>query len=141
MPEDKIIIKTRHGELSLEQLAESQHGMAHLMKEVSERYYVLYYAAKALNWNLAQYQLNQVKALFRIGATLRPKYTEDLNGFSKAHFEPLSEDIRAKDWKAFEEQYKKSIQESDKFHEKYGYGYVHFVLPKHPPEMFKLEPD
>ena len=141
MPEDKIIIKTRHGELSLEQLAESQHGMAHLMKEVSERYYVLYYAAKALNWNLAQYQLNQVKALFRIGATLRPKYTEDLNGFSKAHFEPLSEDIRAKDWKAFEEQYKKSIQESDKFHEKYGYGYIHFVLPKHPPEMFKLEPD
>jgi len=50
MSNDKIVIKTKHGELSLEQLAEAQHGMAHLMKEVGERYHVLYYAAKALNW-------------------------------------------------------------------------------------------
>lgn len=141
MPEDKIVIKTKHGELSLEQLAESQHGMAHLMKEVSERYHVLYYAAKARNWKLAQYQFNQVKALFRIGATLRPKYTEDLNGFIKSHFEPLGQSIGAKDWNAFEKQYLSTIRESDKFHEKYGYGYIHFVLPKNPPEMYKLEPD
>ena len=141
MPEERIIIKTKHGELSLEQLAESQHGMAHLMKEVSERYHVLYYAAKARNWKLAQYQLNQVKALFRIGATLRPKYTDDLNGFVKSHFDPLSEAIGERDWKAFKNHYASAVQESDKFHEKYGYGYIHFVLPKNPPETFKLEPD
>ena len=141
MPEDKIIIKTKHGELSLEQLAESQHGMAHLMKEASERYYVLYYAAKARNWKLAQYELNQVKALFRISATLRPKYNEDLNGFVKSHFDLLGKAISGQDWKAFERHYNSAIRESDKFHEKYGYGYIHFVLPKTPPEMFKLEPD
>ena len=141
MPEDKIIIKTKHGELSLEQLAESQHGMAHLMKEVSERYHVLYYAAKARNWKLAQYQLNQVKTLFKIGATLRPKYTEDLNGFIRSHFDPLSEAINLQDWKAFKKHYNSGITESDKFHEKYGYGYIHFVLPKNPPERLKLEPD
>ena len=141
MPEDKIIIKTKHGELSLEQLAESQHGMAHLMKEVSERYHVLYYSAKALNWKLAQYQLNQVKALFRIGATLRPKYTEDLNGFVISHLDPLSAAISARDWKSFEKSYTSGIKESDKFHEKYGYGFIHYVLPKNPPELYKLEPD
>ena len=141
MPEDKIIIKTKHGELSLEQLAEAQHGMAHLMKEVGERYHVLYYAAKAQSWKLAQYQLNQVKALFKIGATLRPKYTEDLNGFVKSHFDPLAEAIRSQDWNEFEKHYMSAIQESDKFHEKYGYAYIHFVLPKNPPEMYKLEPD
>src|SRR5213594_3683847 len=110
MPDDKIVIKTKHGELSLEQLAEAQHGMAHLMKEVGERYHVLYYAAKALNWKLAQYQLNQVIALFRIGATLRPKFTEDLNGFVKTHFHPMSEAIRAQEWNRFEEAFKKGIQ-------------------------------
>lgn len=141
MPEDKIIIKTRHGELSLEQLAESQHGMAHLMKELGERYHVLYYAAKALNWKLAQYQLNQVKALFKIGATLRPKYAEDLNGFIKSHFDPLAEAIRLQDWKTFERHYTMGLHESDKFHEKYGYGYIHYILPKNPPEMYRLEPD
>src|SRR5438876_4866167 len=102
MPDDKMVIKTKHGELSLEQLAEAQHGMAHLMKEVGERYHVLYYAAKALNWKLAQYQLNQVIALFRIGATLRPKFTEDLNGFVKTHFHPMSEAIRLQDTQRFE---------------------------------------
>ncbi len=141
MPEEKIVIKTKHGELSLEQLAEAQHGMAHLMKEVGERYHVLYYAAKALNWKLAQYQLNQVIALFRIGSTLRPKYTEDLNGFVKSHFQPLTDAIRKQNWKEFEDAYKKSVHESDKFHEKYGYGYIHYVLPKNPPEMYKLAPD
>ncbi len=140
MPDDKIVIKTKHGELSLEQLAEAQHGMAHLMKEVGERYHVLYYAAKARNWKLAQYQLNQVIALFKIGATLRPKFTEDLNDFVKVHFHPMSEAIRAQDWKRFEEAFKKGIQGSDQFHEKYGYGFIHFVLPKNPPEMYDLTP-
>ena len=138
MPEEKIVIKTKHGEISLEQLAEAQHGMAHLMREVGERYHVLYYAAKALNWKLAQYQLNQVIALFRIGATLRPKFTADLNGFVTAYFHPMSEAIRAQDWTRFEGAFKKSIQGSDQFHEKYGYGFIHFVLPKNPPEMYEL---
>ncbi len=141
MPDDKIVIKTKHGELSLEQLAEAQHGMAHLMKEVGERYHVLYYAAKALNWKLAQYQLNQVIALFRIGATLRPKFTEDLNGFVKTYFHPMSEAIRVQDWRRFEEAFKKGIHGSDQFHEKYGYGFIHFVLPKNPPEMYELNPE
>src|SRR4029077_4272465 len=140
MPDEKIVIKTKHGELSLEQLAEAQHGMAHLMKEVGERYHVLYYAAKAFNWKLAQYQLNHVIALFRIGATLRPKFTEDLNEFVRTHFHPMSEAIRTKDWKRFEDAFTKGIQASDQFHEKFGYGYIHFVLPKNPPEMYDLAP-
>ncbi|HYY90410.1 MAG TPA: hypothetical protein VE955_00310 [Candidatus Dormibacteraeota bacterium] len=48
--------RRKHGELSLEQLGEAQHGMAHLMKEVGERYHILYYAAKGGNWKLAQSQ-------------------------------------------------------------------------------------
>src|SRR5438093_6666521 len=115
MPDDKIVIKTKHGELSLEQLAEAQHGMAHLMKEIGERYHVLYYAAKTLNWRLAQYQLNQVIALFRIGATLRPKFTEDLNGFVKTHFHPISEAIRAQEWNRFEEAFKKGFRGATNF--------------------------
>src|SRR5207245_4915069 len=93
-----------------------------------------------LNWKLAQYQLNHVIALFRIGATLRPKFTGDLNGFVKTHFHPMSEAIHAQDWRRFEEAFKKGIQGSDQFHEKYGYGFIHFVLPKNPPEMYDLTP-
>jgi hypothetical protein len=140
MSNEKIVIKTKHGELSLEQLAEVQHGMAHLMKEVGERHHVLYYAAKARNWKLALYQLNQVIALFKIGATLRPKFTEDLNNFVKTHFHPIGEAIRTENWEGFDDAFKKAIEGSDRFHEKYGYGFIHFVLPKNPPEMYDLTP-
>jgi hypothetical protein len=140
MSDHKIVIKTKHGELSLEQLAESQHGMAHLMKEVGERYHVLYYSAKALNWKLAQYQLNQIIALFRIGSTLRPKFAEDLNNFLRTHFRSIGEALDAQDWERFDKAFKKGILASDEFHEKYGYGFIHFVLPKNPPEMYDLTP-
>ncbi|HZY47268.1 MAG TPA: hypothetical protein VFE96_05655 [Candidatus Bathyarchaeia archaeon] len=138
MPEDKIVIKTRHGELSLEQLAEAQHGMSHLMKEVGERYHILYYAAKAPSWKLAEYQLKEIIALFKTGSTLRPKYAEDLNEFIKTSFQPMSEALRERDWTRFERLFRKAIQESDKFHEKYGYGYIRYLLPKNPPEMYDL---
>jgi len=100
----------------------------------------LYYAAKAGNWKLAQYELNQVTALFKIGSTLRPKYNEDLNSFVKTNFHPMGEAIRGEDWKRFEEHYHKAIKASDEFHEKYGYGYIHYVLPRSPPERLDLNP-
>ncbi len=97
--DEKVVIKTKHGELTLQQLAEAQPGIARQMKEIGERFHVLYYAA-------------------------------NLN--------PISEKIRAKDWKGFEDAYSKGIEEANKFHEKHGYGFIRYVLPKNPPEHFDL---
>jgi hypothetical protein len=138
LADEKVVIKTKHGELTLEQLAEVQPGMARLMKEIGERYHVLYYAAKGGNWMLAQHELNQVVSLQKTGATLRPKFAEDLNSFIRNYLNPISEAIRARDWKGFEEAYKKGIEGSNQFHEKYGYGYIRYVLPKNPPEFYDL---
>ena len=138
MPDEKIVIKTKHGELSLDQLAEVQPGMARLMKEVGERYHILYYAAKGGNWSLAKHQLSQIISLHKAGATLRPKYAHDLNTFIHTHLNPIGEAIEAKDWKKFEEVYRKGIDGSNTLHEKYGYGYIRYVLPKNPPEFYDL---
>ncbi len=35
---EKIVVKTKHGELTLEQLAEVQPGLARLMKEIGDRF-------------------------------------------------------------------------------------------------------
>ena len=133
-------IKTKHGEMTLEQLAEVQPGMARLMKEVGERYHILYYAAKGGNWLLAQHELNQVTALLRAGSTLRPKYSTDLTNFAREYLNPISEAIRSKDWKNFEDLYKKGVDGSNVYHEKYDYGYIRYVLPKNPPEFYDLRP-
>jgi hypothetical protein len=136
--DEKIVIKTKHGELTLEQLAEVQHGIARQMKEIGERYHVLYYAAKAGNWKLAQHELNVIISIFRAGGTLRPKFHQDFTSFTQSHLNPISEKIRTKDWKEFEDAYKQGIEEANKLHEKHGYGFIHYVLPKDPPELFDL---
>ncbi len=135
----QTVIKTRHGELTLEQLAEVQPGMSRLMKEVGDRYHILYFAAKGGNWKLAHHELKQVIALFRLCAVLRPKYTEDLASFTKEYFDPMSEAIQAKDWKKFEESYNHGIEGSNVYHEKYGYEYIRYILPKNPPEYYELK--
>ncbi len=136
--DEKVVIKTKHGELTLQQLAEAQPGIARQMKEIGERYHVLYYAAKAGNWKLAQHELNVVISIFRVGAALRPKFNQDFTNFTQSHLNPISEKIRAKDWKGFEDAYGKGIEEANKFHEKHGYGFIRYVLPKNPPEHFDL---
>ena len=139
--EEKIVVKTKHGELTLEQLAEVQPGIARLMKEIGERYHVLYYAAKGGNWKLAQHEVNVVSSLLRAGSTLRPKYAKDFADFVLSHLQPISDSISAKNWKGFESAYKKGIDESNKYHEKYGYEFIRYVLPKNPPEHLDLTYD
>ncbi|MCZ7626382.1 MAG: hypothetical protein M5R38_11860 [Candidatus Methylomirabilis sp.] len=54
--EEPIVGRTKHGELTLDQIAELQPGLGQLMPLMSERYWICYYAAKGGNWALAAYQ-------------------------------------------------------------------------------------
>ena len=95
--------KTPHGEMTIDQLAEIQPGMAAVMKEVGERYTETYYAAKGGNWKLAAHHLNQVRAAFRTGKVTRPKFAEDLTTFDKDYLQPIFKAIHDQDWNQFEE--------------------------------------
>lgn len=136
---DKIVVKTKHGELTLEQLAETQPGMARLMKEVGDRYHILYYAAKGGNWKLAKHELNTIISIFKVASTLRPKYSQDLTIFTQSHLNKIGEMIQQENWKEFEDAYGKGIDEANKLHEKYGYEYIRYVLPNNPPVQLDLK--
>ena len=138
--DQKIVVKTKHGELTLEQLAEVQPGLARLMKEVGDRFQVLYYAAKGRNWKLAEHEQRVTISILKIGATLRPKYHQDITSFIQSHLHSLGESIKAKDWQTFEHSYKNAVEEANKLHEKYGYGFIHYKLSKNPPNYYDLSP-
>src|SRR2546430_7447489 len=87
--DEKIVVKTKHGELTLEQLAEVQPGLARLMKEIGDRFHVLYHAAKGGNWKLAEHEQKVTISILRVGATLRPKYHQDITSFIQSHLHPL----------------------------------------------------
>ncbi len=136
----EIKAKTRHGEISLDQLAEIQPGMARIMQGVADSYYYTYYAAKGGNWKLAAHELNLVRTSFRTAKVTRPKFTEDLDAFDAEYLLPIFKAIQQKDWAGFEEAFEKGIEGSDRYHDKNGYDYIRFILPKEPPAHLHLGP-
>lgn len=139
-PVSEIKAKTPHGEITIDQLAEIQPGMAALMKEVGERYTQTYYAAKGGNWKLAAHQLNQVRAAFRTAKTTRPKYAEDLATYDKEYLLPIFQAIHDANWERFENAFRNGELGSDVYHDKRGYPHIRYVLPKDPPANLYLGP-
>jgi len=144
---DEIKAKTPHGEMTIDQLAEIQPGMAAIMKVVGERYTLAYYSAKGGNWKLAAYQLNQVRAAFRTAKVTRPKFADDLTAFDRDYLQPIFKAIHGQNWDEFESSFKRGEFGSDLYHEKRGVSYIRYTLPAQvlsnlyqgPPEKFQRE--
>ncbi len=136
----EVKAKTPHGEMTIDQLAEIQPGMAAIMKEVGERYTQTYYAAKGGNWKLAAHHLNQLRAQFRTGKVTRPKFADDLAAYDKDYLQPIFKAIHNQDWKEFEAAFRRGEVGSDLYHDKRGYPHVRYVLPKDAPSNLYLGP-
>ena len=139
--------KTPHGEMTFDQLAELQPGMAASMKVVGERYTQSYYAAKGGNWKLAAYHLNQLRAAFKNAKLTRPRFADDLTAFDREYLQPIFKAIHDQNWVDFEATFRRGELGSDLYHEKRGVSYIKYALPEQvtsnlylgPPEKFKRE--
>ena len=135
---DDIVVRTKHGDLTLDQLAEIQPGMSRLMVELSNRFTVMVHAGRGGNWALAHFQFRQARSLFKIMATVRPKYVEALQAFEKDFMAPIEDAINAKDVTALNAAADRAVQESDAVHARFGYPYIRYRIPKNPPEHLDL---
>jgi hypothetical protein len=140
VPGSRVRASTKHGDLTVDEIGEMQPGGARLMDEFSRRYWVLYYAAKAGNWELARYMERESEKLLAILGKARPKYAADLDVFVHENLGPVAAAIEARDWRSFEEAYRRGIEASDVYHAKYNKAFLRFRLPDRPPEWFDLEP-
>jgi hypothetical protein len=129
---------TKHGDLTLDQIAELQPGLGTLMRDVSDRYWILYYAAKAGNWPLAAYQLRGLRSLYKKGATTRPKYAGMLDDYAKKIFDPLQQHIEAKNFPEFEKVYQQGIALANQMHVATKHGEIVWQLPPQPPQHLQL---
>lgn len=132
--------RSRHGELTLDQLVELQPGLGRLMPDVGRRYWILFYAAQGGNWELAHYQLRNVRNLFKIGVQTRPNMADYLEAFDKGHLGIIERAIEGKDWSAFDKAYHDSIAGLNKMHVATNHGYIVWKLPQEPPEHLELGP-
>ena len=136
----EIKAKTKHGEITIDQLAEIQPGMAQIMQEVANRYYYTYYAAKGGNWKLAAHELKYLRVALGVAKVTRPKFTEDLTAFESEYLTPVLKAIQKQDWSEFEAAYFEGMKGSDRYHDKTGHEYIRFVLPKDPPAHMYFGP-
>lgn len=135
---DEIVARTKHGELTLDQLAEIQPGMSRLMVELSNRFTIMVHAGRGGNWGLAHFQFRQIRSLFKIMATVRPKYTEALQAFEKDFMLGVETAIKDQDAAGLNAAAERAVKESDAVHTRFGYPYIRYRIPEHPPEHLDL---
>ncbi len=138
---DEGTIPTKHEVMTLAQLAEMQPGMARLMAEYGQRFWTMFYAAKEGNWALARYMHAEMAKLGRIVPVARPKYAEGMREFEAAFLQPLAAAIAAKDWAAFEAAYRRAIDGSDAYHDRFAKPFIRFRLPPEAPPTLEMRPD
>ena len=136
----KLIIPTKHNKnLTLTQLANIQPGLGTLMIEFGHRFYIAYYAAKAKNWELAEYEIHELVEASEVAEVTRPKYTKQLKAFEDEFIKPLEKAIKAKDWKSFSSQYDKTTTACNACHTATGHSFIKYKLPKNPPLIPSME--
>ncbi len=131
---------TGKSELTIEDIAMLQPGLARIMPEVGQRTWKLYYAAKAGNWPLAKFQYKEVRGLFEMGAITRPKHADALNEFMEQGWKEVGEAVDRKDFEAFEAAFHRSIEAANAYHELKEKPYLIWKLPDTPPPDLQMEP-
>jgi hypothetical protein len=131
-------IRTPHGELSLEELAEALPGTGDLMALVGECWWKCAHAARGGNWDLAAYFARRVRGLQRRLALVRPKYAGDLARFEAELIEPVLAAAASRDRPAFDAAFTRATDEANALHAKWGKSYIRWVLPEEPPRDLDL---
>ena len=137
-PASAVVGRTKHGELTLDQLAELQPGLGTLMRDVSDRYWIAYYAAQGGNWELAAYQLRGLRSLFKKGNLTRPKYKGMIDSYTKEILDPLDQQVAAKNFAEFEKIYRKGIELANTMHAATNHAEIVWKLPADPPQHLDL---
>ena len=138
--EHQLVSRTPHTEITLDQLGEIQPGLARLMAEVSDRYWILYYAAEGGNWKLAALQSSELQKALGIGVITRPKYTAYLEAFIKGPMMAINKAIEGRDWTAFKLAYETGITTANAYHQVWEHEEIVWQLPGEPPKHLKLTP-
>jgi len=126
---------------SLEELTRlAAPGLGTLMPEIGTRAWKLYYAGKAGNWTMAQFQYAEIRGLMRTGSITRPQYKDDLTSFMDGIMNPVGEAITAKDFAAFDKAFKDMVTEANDYHDGVGRNYIVWKLPDQPPPDLDLTP-
>jgi hypothetical protein len=121
-------------------LTKLQPGFARLMPEIGARFWKAYYAAQATNWDLASWQLREMRKLFNLGTITRPKYRDDVEEYLREEIDPLMQALDEHDLNAFNHHFSEATDSANEWHRRWNKGFILWKLPDMPPPDSDLTP-
>lgn len=125
-------IRTRHGELTLEEMAALLPGAGDVMVVVSRVYANLWHAAHGGNWDLASFYFRRTRTLLNNVSVTRPKYSAQIAGYLADFLEPVGKALLDRDLAAFDGLYEASVRRANELHVVTGYPYIRWRRPEQP---------
>jgi hypothetical protein len=127
-------VHSRHGDLTLEQIADGLAGTGEVMLSVSHCFGTTWHAGQAGKWDLAAYYTRRVRGLMRTLAVRRPKYAGQLDEFVRDGLEPLLRTIVDHDEPEFRSRYAACVEMANRYHVDTGHAYIEWSPPAASPE-------
>ena len=125
---------------TVEELSRLAPGLGVIMPDIGTRTWKLYYAAQALNWPLAKFQVGEIRGLMLRGAFTRPAYENDLKTFVSDFVSKVSDAVEKQDFPAFDAAFREMVSMANEFHEGTDHGFLVWKLPDYPPPDLDLTP-
>jgi len=130
-----------HVYFTLDEIAHMLPGPARLMHEVGARWWKVYYAAKAGNWPLANYEVKELIELIEICQITRPKYEKFMTPFLNESLKPLKDAVAKQDWAAFDKAYHQATKDANDYHKAADKPLIRWKLPSTPPPDMEMAPE
>lgn len=140
MVDDQSGSRTEQSNLSSDELDQLQPDISQLMPEIGERFWILYYAADARNWDLAKYQLVCARKLFQTAKITTTKaLATKLDRFIDDHIDAIAEAIETENWADFQAEFHRAVDVANAYHSEIGVSFIKWTLPSEPPQHLKLD--
>lgn len=128
------LAQTKHGRLTLTQVAEALPGTGEAMRAVGHCFAMAWHAAEGGNWDLAAYFVRRSRSTLRSLATTRPRYADQIQAYDRGPMESVYGAILARDRAAFGTEYARAVEGANRYHVETGHPYIRWHVPAAPPE-------
>lgn len=129
-----------HATFTIDDIAAMLPGPARLMHEIGTRWWKVYYAAKAKNWPLSEYESHEIRELIDVCMVTRPKYVQYMEPFLNQSLKRVEDAIKTKDWAIFEKAYHQATKDANDYHKASGKSLLRWKLPDSPPPDMEMAP-
>jgi len=122
----------------LAKIKDAMPGLGEHMTTIQLHAGKLWFAVKAANWELAQYELDELKETMEAAKSLNVekngvKISNLLDSVLQTQIAALDQSIKRKDQSQFQKSYDETLRACNGCHSEAGYKFIHIVRPGAPP--------